>query len=331
MRTFTLATAVVAAFAFSEGAMAAKFTVTNLVSDQPGIAANTDPDLVNAWGLSHAPGGPLWVSDNGTDESTIYDSSGNKQFGVSLSPGAPTGTVFVSGSGWVIAKGAKSGSAIFLFDTESGAIEGWNPSVDQNAVVALDNSAKGAVYKGLAMDSATNRLFAANFAKNKVEIYDNTFKQIGSFTDSALPKRFAPFNVAVLNGKLYVAFAKRELHGIDELHKQGLGYVDVFDTGGNLQKRLIANGRLNAPWGMTIAPRGFGKFSGSLLVGNFGNGRIHAYDANTGDFMGTLQGTDGKPIAIDGLWALDGTTGSGVTFTAGPGDESHGLLGTISR
>jgi uncharacterized protein (TIGR03118 family) len=327
-----LAMAFFAASAISGSALAAHFTVTNLVSDQPGVAANTDPDLVNAWGLSHAPGGPLWVADNGTDKSTIYDSSGNKQFGIALSPGAPTGTVFVpSSTGYVIHKGGKSGSAIFLFDTESGAIEGWNPNVDQNGVVALDNSAKGAVYKGLAIDSASNRLFAANFAKNKVEIYDENFTRVGSFTDSALPKRFAPFNVAVLNGNVYVSFAKRELHGIDELHKNGLGYVDIFDTSGNLQKHLIANDKLNAPWGMTIAPAGFGRFSGALLVGNFGNGRIHAYDASTGDFMGTLKDTGGNPITISGLWALDGTTGSAVTFTAGPGGESHGLLGTISR
>ena len=317
---------------FAGTAMAAPhFTINKLVSDQAGVAAHTDLDLVNAWGISHAPGGPLWISDNGTDKSTIYDSSGNKQFGVTLSPGAPTGTVYVPNGGFVIQKNGVSGSALFLFDTESGAIEGWSPSVDQNGVVALDNSAAGAVYKGLAIDGATNRLFAANFAKNKVEIYNANFKLIGTFTDRGLPKRFAPFNVAVLNGKVYVAFAKREKGGIDELHRKGLGYVDVFDTSGNFLTHLIANGVLNAPWGMTIAPSGFGKMSGALLVGNFGDGRIHAYDANTGDFKGTLRDSDGSPLSIDGLWALDGTTGSSsVTFTAGPGDESHGLLGNIA-
>ncbi|HEY1962712.1 MAG TPA: TIGR03118 family protein [Rhizomicrobium sp.] len=306
-----------------------RFTINNLVSDQPGVAAHTDAALVNAWGISHAPGGPLWISDNGTDKSSVYSSTGAPQFSITLSPGAPTGTVYVPNGGFVIHKGATSGSALFLFDTESGAIEGWSPSVDQNGVVALDNSANGAVYKGLALDGATNRLFAANFAKNKVEIYNSSFGLVSSFTDTALPRHFAPFNVAVLNGKVYVAFAKRERRGIDELHKRGLGYVDVFDTSGNLQKRLLANGALNAPWGMTIAPGGFGKLTGALLVGNFGDGRIHAYDANTGDLMATLKDTDGSALSIDGLWALDADSGV-VDFTAGPGDESHGLLGNIA-
>jgi uncharacterized protein (TIGR03118 family) len=317
---------------FAGAAMAAPhFAITKLVSDQAGVAAHTDPALVNAWGISHAPGGPLWISDNGTDQSTIYQSDGSPIFAVPLSPGAPTGTVYVPNGGFVIQKGTKSGSAQFLFDTETGAIEGWNPSVDPSGVVALDNSAAGAVYKGLALDGATNRLFAANFAKNRVEIYNSKFKLVGSFTDTGLPTRFAPFNVAVLNGKVYVAFARRERHGIDELHGRGLGYVDVFDTSGSLQTHLIANGALNAPWGMTIAPGGFGKLSGALLVGNFGNGRIHAYDPNTGDFKGTLKDIEGTPLSIDGLWALDGTSASSsVTFTAGPADETHGLLGTIA-
>ena len=316
---------------FAETAMGMpKFTINKLVSDQAGVAAHTDTTLVNAWGISHAPGGPLWISDNGTDASTIYDSSGNKFFGITLSPGAPTGTVYAPNGGFVIHKGANSGPSQFLFDTETGAIEGWNSSVDQNGVVALDNSGQGAVYKGLAIDGSTNRLFAANFAKNKVEIYNSSFGLIGSFTDAGLPARFAPFNVAVLSGKVYVAFAKREKGGIDELHKKGLGYVDVFDTSGNLQKHLIANGALNAPWGMTIAPSGFGKLSGTLLVGNFGDGKIHAYNASTGDPKGALRDASGNPLSIDGLWALDTTSTSAVTFTAGPGDETHGLLGTIT-
>lgn len=316
---------------FAGTALAAPhFAITNLVSDQAGVAAHTDPDLVNAWGISHSPGGDPWISDNGTDKSSIYDFSGTKQFAVTLSPGAPTGTVYVPNGGFVIRKGGVSGPSIFLFDTESGAIEGWNPSVDQNGVMALDNSAKGAVYKGLAIDGATNRLFAANFARNKVEIYDNAFTLLGSFTDAGLPAGFAPFNVAMLNGKVYVAFAKRERHGIDEIHRKGLGYVDVFDTSGNLQTHLIANGMLDAPWGMTIAPSSFGKLSGALLVGNFGNGTIHAYGANSGEMLGTLKGTDGAPLHIDGLWALDTGSSSAVTFTAGPGGEAHGLLGNIT-
>jgi uncharacterized protein (TIGR03118 family) len=308
----------------------ATYTVTPLVSDQSGMAANTDTDLVNAWGISHAPGGPVWISDNGTDMSTVYDpNTGNKFFGITISPGAPTGTVYVPpGSGFNISKGANSGAAIFLFDTETGAIEGWNSNVDPNAVVAVNNSDKGAVYKGLAIDPASKQIYAANFSKNKVEVYDSTFHMVKTFTDTSLPKHFAPFNVALLKGKLYVAFAKRERHGTDEIDKLTLGYVDIFDTSGNLTKRLVANGKLDAPWGMTIAPKGFGTLGGALLVGNFGDGKINAYNAKTGDFMGTLQGASGD-LQISGLWALDAGPNANVSFTAGPGDEGHGLFGLI--
>ena len=308
-----------------------KYTTTNLVSDQAGVAANTDPELVNPWGISHAPGQPQWVSDNGTDRSTVYDqNSGLKSLSVGVA-GAPTGSVYNPPGGFEVSENGKSGSSEFMFDTESGTILGWAPGVDfSNAVVAVDNSAKGAVYKGLGIDTGGKQIYAADFANNEVQIYDSTFTQTGSFTDNALPKRFAPFNVTLLGGNVYVSFAKREKHGFDELHGKGLGYVDVFDKSGTLQKRLISNGKLNAPWGMTIAPSGFGTYAGALLVGNFGDGKINAYDANTGDYLGTLKGTNGKALKIDGLWALDAGPNANVTFTAGPDDETHGLLGLIS-
>jgi uncharacterized protein (TIGR03118 family) len=318
------------AFAGANPPKASKYTITNLVSDQAGVAANTDSELVNPWGISHAPNQPQWVSDNGSNRSTVYDQhSGTKSLSVGVA-GAPTGSVYVTpNSGFVVTEGSNSGSSEFLFDTEGGTILGWAPNVDfSNAIAAVDNSAKGSVYKGLAISG--KQIFAADFANNQVQIYDSTFKQTGAFTDTALPKHFAPFNATLLGGKIYVAFAKREKKGIDELHGKGLGYVDVFDTSGNLQKRLISNGKLNAPWGMTIAPSGFGKYSGALLVGNFGDGKINAYDVNTGDFLGTLKGTNGKPVVIDGLWALDSGPDNSVTFTAGPDDETHGLLGLIS-
>ena len=306
------------------------FTVNKLVSDQSGVAANTDPELVNPWGISHQPSGSPWVSDNGSDKSTVYDAnSGTKQLSVNVT-GAPTGTVYAPiGSGFSVTEGGKSGDSEFLFDTEAGTIEGWAPGVDfASAVVAVDNSGRGSVYKGLAISG--KQIYAADFANNQVQIYDNTFKQVGKFTDSSLPKRFAPFNATLLNGKVFVAFAKREKHGTDELHGKGLGYVDVFDTSGNLESHLISNGKLNAPWGMTIAPAGFGKFAGKLLVGNFGDGKINVFDPTSGDYLGALKGSDGKPISIDGLWALDSGPLSKVSFTAGPDDETHGLFGTIS-
>ena len=310
------------------------FTVTPLVSDQPGMAPNTDPDLVNPWGLSQFPGNPLWVSDNGTDLSTLYDpNTGAKvALNVNIPMGAPTGTVAIpSGNGFVVSKGANSGESAFLFDTESGAIEGWNSNVDvNNAIVAYDGSAAGSVYKGLAYDPASNHIFAADFHNNKVEIRDNTFALVKAFTDKNLPKRYAPFDVAVFNGKLYVAFALREKHGDDEVDGKGLGYVDVFTTKGKFVKTLIANGPLNAPWGMAIAPSNFGSLAGALLVGNFGDGHISAFDLNTGTLLETLHSSKRKEISIDGLWALDDTGNGSITFSAGPGGEAHGLVGLIT-
>jgi uncharacterized protein (TIGR03118 family) len=311
---------------------ASKFNVVNLVSDQDGVALHTDPDLVNAWGISQQGQGPLWISDNGTGLSSVYDTdTGVKEFSVTIPGGVPTGTVGMAvPKGFVVQEGARSGPSYFMFDSESGLITGWTPAVDSgSAVVAVDNSANGSVYKGLAVDEADGLLFAADFHNNEVQIYNNLFTLIGTFTDTSLPKNFAPFNVAFLNNKVYVTFAKRKKHSDDEVDKKGLGYVDVFDTSGNLLQHLIANGALNAPWGMAIAPDGFGNLDGDLLVGNFGDGRINVYDASTGESHGALKGADGKPITIDGLWGLQATPGSFITFAAGPGDESHGLLGEI--
>ena len=311
---------------------ASKFNVVPLVSDQAGVAPNTDPDLVNAWGISQQGNGPLWISDNGTGLSTIYDvDTGVKEFGVTIPGGVPTGTVGVlSPHNFVITEGNKQGPSYFMFDSESGMITGWNPVVDfANAVVAVDNSAQDSVYKGLAIDEADSLLYAADFHNNQVQIYDGTFTQIGTFTDESLPNRFAPFNVAFLNNKLYVAFAKRKRGSDDEVDKKGLGYVDVFDKNGNLLQHLISNGVLNAPWGLAIAPTGFGSLAGDLLVGNFGDGKINVFDPTTGDRLGTLKDGSGKSIKIDGLWGLQAGPGQNVTFTAGPDDESHGLLGQL--
>jgi uncharacterized protein (TIGR03118 family) len=312
------------------------FHIVPLVSDQAGVAPNTDPNLVNPWGISQAPGNPLWVSDNGTDLSTLYDpnSGAINPLVVSIPPGAPTGTVFVpQGTGFPISQNGATDDSIFIFDTESGAILGWSFNVNQTqAIVAVDNSGKGSAYKGLAFDPSDVLLFAADFVNNQVQVYNKKWRRVRSFTDKSLPKHFAPFNVAWLNNKLYVAFAERAAGSIDEVDGKGLGYVDVFDAQGNLLQHLVANGPLNAPWGMTVAPSGFGKFAGALLVGNFGDGRIHAFDPQTGDFLGTLKGQGEKPLAIDGLWSLfPGPDEDSVTFSAGPDGEAHGLLGLIHR
>ncbi len=313
------------------------FEVVPLVSDQPGVAPNTDPDLVNAWGLSHTRNGPLWVSDNGTDKSTVYDRTTGTKVNITVNvPGAPTGTVVSvddqdGDTDFPIEKDGRKGASAFIFDTEAGTILGWNATVDgSNAIVAVDHSVQGSVYKGLAIVPEKQLLFAADFANNQVQVFDDQWNQIRKFTDKGLPKRFAPFNVAYLNDKIYVAFAKRERGGTDEVAGKGLGYVETFDLKGNLLQHLIANGKLNAPWGMAIAPSGFGAFAGALLVGNFGDGKVNAFDANTGAFLGTLEDSDGKPLKIDGLWALDsGPDTNKVTFSAGPSEETHGLIGFI--
>jgi len=312
--------------------------VTNRVSDQPGVAPLTDPNLVNAWGLSQAPGGFLWVANNGTDTSTFYTPDtfqpNTANAGAPLVvnvPGAPTGTTFV-GSGFNITEGTHTAPTIFAFDTEGGQIEGWNPTVNlHNAVVAVDESSQGAIFKGLTLGTNTagaTRLYAADFGQGVVKMYDTSFNNVGSFTDPHLPKGYVPFNVQNLNGEIYVTFAKSS-GGTDELHGQGLGIVDVFNGDGVLVRRIAQHGQLNAPWGLAIAPPSFGKFAGALLVGNFGDGEINAYDPVTGHHLGTLR-SDRKRLSIDGLWALRTGPNGTITFSAGPDDESHGLLGSIT-
>ena len=317
------------------------FSTTNLVANQPGVASHTDPDLVNPWGLAHAPSGPLWVADNGTGKSTVYNRNTGAKMSLTVTipvPGggtsAPTGTVFnLSDSGdFVVKANGKSGQSAFLFATEDGTIAGWNPKVSQNkAVITVNQSKQGAVFKGLTQGRVgeSDRLYAADFAHNRVDIFDSQFHQVGSFTDTKLPSGFAPFNVQNLNGKLYVSFAKREAKGADDVPGVGNGFIDVFDTAGHFQHRLVSKGVLNSPWGMTIAPKNFGQFADSLLVGNFGDGKVHAFDPNTGHSLGELTMSNGKPLAIDGLWALSRGPNGSVTFSAGPNDEKNGLIGTI--
>jgi len=311
------------------------FSIVNEVADRASVkATTTDPLLVNAWGLSQAPGGPLWVANNGTGTSTVYGSPSFAKIPLTVTvPGAPTGTVFTSrdGPGFAVTKNNVTGHSVFLFDTEQGTISGWSPAVDPaNAIIAVDHSASGDVFKGLTIAhvNATPQLLAADFANNRVEVFNSQFAMTGSFTDPSLPAGYAPFNVQTLDGKVYVAFA---LHGagLDEAAGPGLGFVDVFDTQGHKLQTLVANGPLNAPWGLTIAPPTFGKFAGALLVGNFGDGKVNAFNLKTGAFIGTLSSSSGAPLTVDGLWALRQGPDGTVVFSAGPDDESHGLVGVI--
>jgi uncharacterized protein (TIGR03118 family) len=379
---------------------------TNLVSDLPGVAAVTDPNLVNPWGISESTGSPFWISDNNAGVATLYTVPGAGSTPVSVVPlvvniptpvdttgGTPTGTVFNpnNGAGAFPVTGLNhsgqkaSAPALFLFDTEDGTILGWNPTIDPTgkfagsggasaqAAIAVDDSGNnftnpdpaqqtGAVYKGLAIATSTTPiiasdpnstalLYATNFRDGTVDVYDSTFTEVttlpaGAFTDRDLPRGYAPFGIQELNGKIYVSYAKQDAFKHDDAAGPHRGFVDVYNLDGTpgLPKgevRLISRGPLDSPWGLAIAPAGFAGLSAPggdpvLLVGNFGNGLIHAFDAANGDGLGQLNDPDGEPIVIDGLWALrvgNGAAGgltNTVYFTAGIFGESHGLFGSLT-
>jgi len=329
-----------------------RFTQVNLVSDIPGLAKNYDPDLVNPWGISHSATSPNWVSDNGTGVSTLYNTAGTKQALVVTIPpplgsppgttATPTGQVFNGTADFVVNQGPNSGPARFIFATEDGTISGWSPTVDPtHAILAVDKSPFGAIYKGLAIGSngSGNFLYAANFHAGTIDVFDKDFHQVqlaGSFTDPNIQKGFAPFNIQTLGGKLYVTYAKQDADGEDDVAGPSNGYVDIFDTNGNLIQRLATRGRLNSPWGLAFAPPSFGAYAGDLLVGNFGDGRINIVDPVTGEFLDQLRDANNRFITIDGLWGLIvGNGGNGgdpdkVYFTAGLDDEAHGLYGSLA-
>jgi uncharacterized protein (TIGR03118 family) len=338
------------AFASASEARAGDFyKQRSLVSDTSQIRAdNRDPRLVNAWGLAFNPFGVAWVADNGSGSSTLYDGDGKPQSLIVAIPGAgtakgnPTGTVFYGGPAFLVSKGAVSGPSRFLFVNEDGGISGWAPTVDPaNAVRVVDNGANHAIYKGVAV-GANGRgplLYATDFHNGKVDVFDGAFRPVAlperPFSDPNLPSGFAPFGIQAINGDLYVSYARQDDEREDDVAGRGLGYIDVFDPNGRLLRRLVSNGALNAPWGMALAPASFGKFSNRLLVANFGNGMINAYDLASGRWVGRLKGADHKPVRIPGLWGI--AFGNGLAnqpidtlfFTAGPGAEKHGLYGRL--
>ena len=315
---------------------------TNLVSNVSGLAKFTDPNLVNPWGLARSSTSPWWISDNGMGISTLYNGSGNpfpigSPLVVAIPPGgsSPTGVVFNSGTDFNVNPG---NPAKFIFVSEDGRVTGWNSG--KNAVIKINNSAGGAVYKGAAIanNKGKDYLFVANFHSGTIEVYDTSFKKVSlgnKFKDGKLPKGFAPFNIVNINGDLFVTFAKQNTQKHDDVAGPGLGYVDKFSPDGKLLMRLNHGSWMNSPWGVALAPSNFGKLSNKLLVGNFGSGNIGIFDPKNGNFDGFFKNDKGM-ITIDGLWAL--VFGNGAEagpsnvlfFTAGINGEADGLFGTIS-
>jgi uncharacterized protein (TIGR03118 family) len=333
----------------SSFSFAASYQLTVLTADQPGIAPNTDPNLINAWGISFSPTGPFWVSDNNSGKSTLYDGTGKPQTLIVTIPsasgtgsGVPTGTVYNATGGFVVTQGGKSGAASFLFDTEDGTISGWAPTVNATvAIVAVNNSANGDDYKALelAKNGSANFLYVADFFNAKVRVFDSTFTQItpaGTFTDPNLPSGYAPYNIRNVNGQLYITYAKQNATKTDAVPGRGFGFVDIYDLDGNFIKRFASMGRLNAPWGLALAPSTFGKFANDILVGNLGDGHITAFDPTTGRPKGQLSDANNHPLVIKGLWGLMfGNGGQGGTrgvlyFSAGPQAYAHGRFGSIT-
>jgi uncharacterized protein (TIGR03118 family) len=338
-RTFTYLLVVLAVSAFTQ-VSAQHYLQTNLVSDVPGRAAVTDPDLVNPWGLVASPTSPWWVANNGTGTSTLYTGAGVKvPLTVTIPtavggtpPSAPTGVVF---NGNI----ADFDGARFIFVTEDGTISAWSGGT--MAVLKYTNPTT-AIYKGatIANVNGANFLYVANFFNGTVDVFNTsfspTFVPAGAFTDPNIPEGFAPFNVQELNGNIFVAFAKQDEAKEDEEAGAGLGFADIFDANGNLLLRLRSGPWMNAPWGVALAPDDFGKESGRLLVGQFGSGEIATFDLKHGNFHGLLRGRFGQPLTIEGLWAIRFGNGAGagptntLFFTAGTDDEAHGLFGTIT-
>jgi uncharacterized protein (TIGR03118 family) len=329
----------VAAFAVLAGtayAAASSYTQTNLVSDQSGVAVHTDADLVNAWGLTSLPASPWWVSDNGTNVSTLYRADGSKVPLTVQVPNAPTGAVSNPGSNF---RGGR-----FLFSTEEGKILFWNPAISPTqAQVGVDHSGLGAVYKGLTMSSSNDLIYATDFHNGRVEVFDGNFNQVsnaGAFIDPGIPSGYAPFGIQNIGGTIFVTYAKQDAAAHDDVPGQGHGFVDQFSPTGAFLGRVATHGQLNSPWGLAMAPSDFGRFSGDLLVGNFGDGQISAFEPQSDgsyELVGQVRTTGNKVLTIDGLWALqfgkdsaNNGTHNTLFFTAGPDGESHGLFGTIT-
>jgi uncharacterized protein (TIGR03118 family) len=336
------------------GGQDASYVATSLVSDfsagtNPYNGASVDPKLINAWGIAFNPAGDVWVANAGTSTSTLYDGNGVPlALVVSIPAGtagaaSPTGIVHNGTKDFVVSQAGASGPSVFIFAGEAGTLSGWSPGVNAtNAIKAFDGAAAGAVYKGLALagSGGANFLYATDFHNARVDVFNAAFTKVpaaGGFIDPTLPAGYAPFGIQAIGGSLYVTFARQDAAAHDNVDGAGLGIVDVFDATGHFVKRLVdAGGALNAPWGIALAPASFfGLFSNALLVGNFGDGKINAFNPSTGALLGALSNANGMPIMIDGVWGI--AFGNGVNnqptntlfFAGGPSGETHGVYGRI--
>jgi uncharacterized protein (TIGR03118 family) len=355
------------------GAPRNAYVVAPLVSNVAGSATVHDPVLHNAWGVAFSPGGsPFWVNDNGTGCATLYSGNGTKvplQVSIPLpgnvvpaascqpvdpnnppnpAPAAPTGMVWNPSTAFLVP--GTTLPAVFIFATEDGTVSAWAGGLTppDNAVIAVDNSSSpaagnGAVYKGLVfgLSAKGGFLYATNFRAATIDVFGPTGSgglftpatTDGGFTDPDIPPGYAPFGIANIDGDLFVTYAQQNAAKHDDVAGPGHGFVDVFDTDGHLLRRFASRGSLNSPWGITRASFAFGRLSGRILIGNFGNGRINAFDDN-GRFIDELDDANGKPLVIDGLWTLTlgggrGSSSDTLYFTAGPNGESDGLFGNI--
>ena len=310
------------------------FTVDKIASDQPGVARITDSNLVNAWGLISSGSSPWWIGANGSGTSLVYNGATETKNALTVAiqgDGSVTGVAFNGTTDF--------NGDLFLFGSEDGTVSGWRgalgPTAEVLALASPDN-----VYKGITVGSVSGNMYAylANFRSGQVDVVKGNAGApdlAGKFTDPNLPAGYAPFNVMNLGDTIFVTYALQDAGKEDDVAGPGNGFVDAFDLNGNLLTRLISDGALNSPWGLALAPAGFPGFGGDLLVGNFGDGTINAYNPSSGAFLGTLSDGSGSPLVIDGLWALRfGNGGSAgptdrLYFTAGPGGESHGLFGAL--
>jgi uncharacterized protein (TIGR03118 family) len=351
-RTLALAAAITLLLGVVAPASARNINADNLYglhvlfSDVPGLG-QPDASLKNGWGISHRATSPWWVSNNGTDTSTLYNTQTAGQetkLGLTVTvPNGPTGQVANTSTEFAVDAGDGSGplASLFIFANENGEIYGWN---GKGTLAIPGASTPGAIYLGLAIggSGSSTHLYAGNFHTGKVDVFDgdwNLVQLAGDFTDPTLPAGYAPFGIQGAGDTIYVAYAKQDEDQEEEVHGEGFGYVSAFNLDGTFAGRVASAGDLNAPWGIAQAPGDFGKFSGDLLVGNFGDGRIHAFNATADGWEphGLIKGTDHRPIVIDGLWGIGFGNGAAagptntLFFAAGPEDETEGLFGSITK